>query len=154
MKRTKALIEKTVNSLLQPHGFSKKGAVWTLEKDDGLLAVWLQGSRYSKGAYVNFMVWYPKIADREFKSFPAGDFHLNFRGDIEKRDEIWSSLQFDEQEVDPLQYEKHLSDLFFAASLERLLSLGALSTAISHCKQDDRSMSYSQELMAAANVSV
>jgi hypothetical protein len=150
MKRTKATIEKCITALLKPHGFTKHGTVWSVARGDAVLGVWLQASRYARAAYLNFVAWYPALSDRQLRSMPAGDFHVSFRADSAKRDEVWSLLQFDEAEIDLDQYRTELDRLFFGDCLERLLTLSSLEVAVDHCRRDDRTMSYSIEVVEAS----
>lgn len=137
MKKTKSLAEKAITSLLKPHGFVKKGAVWTLDLGDALLGVDLQSSRYSAGsAYVNFSAWYAKLSDKPHTSFKS-DFHLSFRGDVALRDEIQALLTFDEADVDFDEYVSQLNELFFGQSLKRLLGLSTLEAAIAAVRADE-----------------
>jgi|GEM_PF-4137862 len=152
MKKNKALAEKAITSLLKPHGFTKKGSVWTLDLGDTLLGVDLQMSRYAAGnAYLNFLAWYTKLAERLLKSFKS-EFHLSFRGgDDALQDEIQGLLSFDDSEVEFDAYVVRLNDLFFDESLKRLLRLSSLEAAIAAVRADEM-RGYSEELWNAAQL--
>lgn len=150
MKRTRALIEKALTALLKPHGFVKRGTTWHLAVGGTTLAVWLQGARYSAGAYVNFLAWYGDLEAGPPENFPRDNFHLSFRGDVARRDEIQTELNFDEADVDFDAYVARLDELFFADCLKKLRSLSTLEAAIAACRADER-LDYSLDFWNAAH---
>ena len=79
MKRHRAdAIVECLNGVLQPHGFSRKGRVWSRANEETVLMVHLQGTPFGGTFYVNLGVF---IRDLSRRTRAPKSIHARFRGD-------------------------------------------------------------------------
>ena len=52
MNEKRAIIERAVDQVLQPHGFHRKGVKWTKNKEECVLVVFFQKSQYGDSYYI------------------------------------------------------------------------------------------------------